>query len=70
MTCIEDLSTDDEADEEVSRSLDEMFQLCGRFVPTDAFRSTSAHSGIHRMDITEAVRIQVLHFDAIIVLLQ
>ncbi|XP_013858663.1 inositol polyphosphate 5-phosphatase K isoform X2 [Austrofundulus limnaeus] len=38
MTCIEDLSSDDEADAEVSRSLDEMFQLCGRFVPTDAFR--------------------------------
>ncbi|KAM9332934.1 inositol polyphosphate 5-phosphatase K [Pholidichthys leucotaenia] len=38
LTCIEDLSSDDEASEEVSRSLDEAFQLCGRFTPTDAFR--------------------------------
>ncbi|KAM4544794.1 inositol polyphosphate 5-phosphatase K isoform 2-T2 [Odontesthes bonariensis] len=38
MTCIEDLSSDDEAGEEVSRTLDEAFQLCGRFIPTDAFR--------------------------------
>ncbi|XP_037543320.1 inositol polyphosphate 5-phosphatase K isoform X2 [Nematolebias whitei] len=38
MSCIEDMSSDDEADEEVSRSLDEAFQLCGRLVPTDAFR--------------------------------
>lgn len=43
MTCIEDMSSDDEASEEVSRSLDEAFQLCGRFIPTDAFRSTHAH---------------------------
>ncbi|RVE63885.1 hypothetical protein OJAV_G00140740 [Oryzias javanicus] len=38
MTCIEDLSSDDEAGEEVSRRLDEAFQLCGRFTPTDAYR--------------------------------
>ncbi|KAK5613381.1 hypothetical protein CRENBAI_022826 [Crenichthys baileyi] len=38
MTCIEDLSSDDEAGEEVSRTLDEAFQLCGRSLPTDAFR--------------------------------
>ncbi|XP_029030458.1 inositol polyphosphate 5-phosphatase K isoform X2 [Betta splendens] len=38
LTCIEDMSSDDEANEEVSRTLDEAFQLCGRFVPTDAFR--------------------------------
>ncbi|KAM8741635.1 inositol polyphosphate 5-phosphatase K isoform 2-T2 [Acanthopagrus schlegelii] len=38
LTCIEDLSSDDEASEEVSRTLDEAFHLCGRFVPTDAFR--------------------------------
>ncbi|XP_072231644.1 inositol polyphosphate 5-phosphatase K [Leuresthes tenuis] len=38
MTCIEDMSSDDEAGEEVSRTLDEAFQLCGRFIPTDAFR--------------------------------
>ncbi|XP_069001682.1 inositol polyphosphate 5-phosphatase K [Embiotoca jacksoni] len=38
MTCIEDLSSDDEASEEVSRTLDEAFQLCGRFIPTDEFR--------------------------------
>ncbi|XP_017273438.1 inositol polyphosphate 5-phosphatase K isoform X2 [Kryptolebias marmoratus] len=38
MTCIEDMSSDDEAGEEVSRTLDEAFQLCGHFVPTDAFR--------------------------------
>ncbi|KAM7374372.1 hypothetical protein PAMP_007033 [Pampus punctatissimus] len=38
LTCIEDMSSDDEASEEVSRTLDEAFQLCGRYVPTDAFR--------------------------------
>lgn len=43
MTCIEDMSSDDEASEEVCRSLDEAFQLCGRFVPTDTFRLTQAH---------------------------
>lgn len=43
MTCIEDMSSDDEASEEVSRSLDEAFQLCGRFIPTDTFRLTHAH---------------------------
>jgi len=36
---VEDLSSEDEeASEEVSRSLDEAFQLCGCFVPTDGFR--------------------------------
>lgn len=43
MTCIEDMSSDDEASEEVSRSLDEAFQLCGRFIPTDTFRLTHTH---------------------------
>ncbi|XP_076607563.1 inositol polyphosphate 5-phosphatase K isoform X2 [Chaetodon auriga] len=38
LTCIEDMSSDDEANEEVSRTLDEAFQLCGRFIPTDTFR--------------------------------
>ncbi|XP_076745289.1 inositol polyphosphate 5-phosphatase K isoform X2 [Maylandia zebra] len=38
LTCIEDMSSDDEASEEVSRTLEEAFQLCGRFIPTDAFR--------------------------------
>ncbi|XP_049896740.1 inositol polyphosphate 5-phosphatase K isoform X2 [Epinephelus moara] len=38
MTCIEDMSSDDEASEEVSRSLEEAFHLCERFIPTDAFR--------------------------------
>ncbi|XP_067350664.1 inositol polyphosphate 5-phosphatase K isoform X2 [Channa argus] len=38
LTCIEDMSSDDEVSEEVSRTLDEAFQLCGRFVPTDSFR--------------------------------
>ncbi|XP_011618302.2 inositol polyphosphate 5-phosphatase K isoform X1 [Takifugu rubripes] len=38
LTCIEDMSSDEEASEEVSRTLDEAFQLCGRFVPTDSFR--------------------------------
>ncbi|CAG00488.1 unnamed protein product [Tetraodon nigroviridis] len=44
LTCIEDMSSDEEASEEVSRTLDEAFQLCGRFVPTDSFRSTHAPS--------------------------
>ncbi|XP_071754337.2 inositol polyphosphate 5-phosphatase K [Centroberyx gerrardi] len=38
LTCVEDMSSDDEASEEVSRTLDEAFQLCGRFSPADAFR--------------------------------
>ncbi|KAM3602000.1 uncharacterized protein V6R79_022593 [Siganus canaliculatus] len=38
LTCIEDMSSDDEANEEVSRTLDEAFHLCGRFIPSDAFR--------------------------------
>ncbi|KAM4726748.1 inositol polyphosphate 5-phosphatase K isoform 5-T6 [Anableps anableps] len=38
MTCIEDMSSDDEAGEEVSRTLNEAFELCGRLLPTDAFR--------------------------------
>uniref|UniRef100_A0A8C6Q5C7 Inositol polyphosphate-5-phosphatase K n=1 Tax=Nothobranchius furzeri TaxID=105023 RepID=A0A8C6Q5C7_NOTFU len=32
------MSSDDEAGEEVSRTLDEAFQLCGGFIPSDAFR--------------------------------
>ncbi|KAM4620344.1 inositol polyphosphate 5-phosphatase K [Polymixia lowei] len=38
MTCVEDLSSDDEASEEVSRTLDEAFLLCGHFPPRDTFR--------------------------------
>ncbi|XP_068600414.1 inositol polyphosphate 5-phosphatase K [Brachionichthys hirsutus] len=38
LTRVEDMSSDDEASEEVTRSLDEAFQLCGRFIPTDPFR--------------------------------
>lgn len=44
LTCIEDMSSDDEASEEVSRTLDEAFQLCGRYIPTDAFRLTCTHA--------------------------
>ena len=40
LTCVEDMSSDEEASEEMSRTLDEAFQLCGRFLPTDAFRWT------------------------------
>ncbi len=54
LTCIEDMSSDDEASDEVSRTLDEAFQLCGRFIPTDAFRLTRAraHSHIHKFTQT------------------
>ncbi|XP_041707449.1 inositol polyphosphate 5-phosphatase K isoform X1 [Coregonus clupeaformis] len=38
LNCVEDLSSDDEANEEVSRTLDEAFQLCGRISPRDTFR--------------------------------
>ncbi|XP_056141435.1 inositol polyphosphate 5-phosphatase K [Lampris incognitus] len=38
LTCVEDLSSDDEASEEVSRTLDEAFQLCGGVAPEDTFR--------------------------------
>lgn len=44
LTRIDDMSSDDEASEEVSRTLDEAFHLCGRFIPTDTFRLTRAHS--------------------------
>ena len=47
LTCIEDLSSDDEASEEVSRSLDEAFQLCGSYMPTDAFRLHNGYSHKH-----------------------
>ena len=40
MDCIEDLSSDDEVGEEVSRTLEEAFELCGRYEPADAFRLT------------------------------
>ncbi|CAL8267931.1 unnamed protein product [Merluccius merluccius] len=36
---VDDMSSDDEdASEDLSRALDDAFQLCGRFVPADAFR--------------------------------
>lgn len=47
LTCIEDMSSDDEASEEVSRTLDDAFQLCGRFVPTDSFRLTCSFTQIY-----------------------
>lgn len=52
MTCIEDLSSDDEASEEVCRSLDEAFQLCGRFHPADTFRLTRARFLKHLTNIS------------------
>lgn len=52
LTCIEDMSSDEEASEEVSRTLDEAFQLCGRFVPTDSFRWTHVP---HRFNICRSV---------------
>lgn len=45
LTCVEDLSSDDEANEELSRTLDEAFQLCGRVSPRDTFRC--AHTYKH-----------------------
>lgn len=40
---IDDMSSEDEAGEEMSRTLDDAFQLCSRFAPpTHAFRWTSA----------------------------
>ncbi|XP_057176688.1 inositol polyphosphate 5-phosphatase K isoform X1 [Triplophysa rosa] len=38
LTCLEDLSSDDEANEEVSRTLDEAFHLCGRYTNKESFR--------------------------------
>ncbi|XP_051971466.1 inositol polyphosphate 5-phosphatase K-like isoform X1 [Xyrauchen texanus] len=38
LTCVEDLSSDDEVNEEVSRTLDEAFQLCGRYTNKESFR--------------------------------
>ncbi|KAM8835430.1 inositol polyphosphate 5-phosphatase K isoform 1-T1 [Synchiropus picturatus] len=38
LTRIEDMSSDDEASQEVSRTLDEAYQLCERLIPTEAFR--------------------------------
>ncbi|XP_005155333.2 inositol polyphosphate 5-phosphatase K isoform X2 [Danio rerio] len=38
LTCLEDLSSDDEANEEVSRTLDEAFNLCGRYSNRESFR--------------------------------
>lgn len=55
LTCIEDMSSDDEANEEVSRSLDEAFQLCGSFIPPDSFRLTHAHSHRYTNTKTEEV---------------
>ncbi|KAJ3589452.1 hypothetical protein NHX12_010297 [Muraenolepis orangiensis] len=38
LTCVEDMSSDEEAGEEMSRALHDAFQLCGRLVPDHAFR--------------------------------
>ncbi|XP_065146856.1 inositol polyphosphate 5-phosphatase K isoform X1 [Paramisgurnus dabryanus] len=38
LTCLEDLSSDDEANEEVSRTLDEAFHLCGKYINRESFR--------------------------------
>ncbi|TRY83162.1 hypothetical protein DNTS_020664 [Danionella cerebrum] len=38
LVCLEDLSSDDEANEEVSRTLDEAFNLCGRYNSKEFFR--------------------------------
>ncbi|XP_028976617.2 inositol polyphosphate 5-phosphatase K isoform X2 [Esox lucius] len=38
LTCVEDLSSDDEANEEVSRTLAEAFQLCGNISPRETLR--------------------------------
>lgn len=60
LTCIEDMSSDDEANEEVSRSLDEAFQLCGSFIPPDSFRLTHAHSHRYTHTHSEQVRVKDL----------
>lgn len=64
LTRIDDMSSDDEASEEVSRSLDEAFQLCGHYLPTDTFRSTHAHgySRIHKFTQMYAHTEEVLEF--------
>uniref|UniRef100_A0A8C7YJY4 Inositol polyphosphate-5-phosphatase Kb n=1 Tax=Oryzias sinensis TaxID=183150 RepID=A0A8C7YJY4_9TELE len=64
MTCIEDLNSDDEAGEEVSRRLDEAFQLCGRFEPTDAFRLHMVTWNIATAEPPEDVT-SLLHLDAL-----
>ncbi|KTG36956.1 hypothetical protein cypCar_00016434 [Cyprinus carpio] len=38
LVCLEDLSSDDEANEEVSRTLDEAFYLCGKYTNRESFR--------------------------------
>ncbi|KAK2871185.1 hypothetical protein Q8A67_023712 [Cirrhinus molitorella] len=38
LVCLEDLSSDDEANEEVSRALDEAFYLCGNYTNRESFR--------------------------------
>lgn len=45
LTCVEDLSSDDETNEEVSRTLDEAFSLCGRWTNKDFFRWPSEGLG-------------------------
>lgn len=45
LTCVEDLSSDDETNEEVSRTLDEAFSLCGRWTNKDSFRWPSEGGG-------------------------
>ncbi|XP_016421753.1 phosphatidylinositol 4,5-bisphosphate 5-phosphatase A-like [Sinocyclocheilus rhinocerous] len=38
LVCLEDLSSDDEANEEVSRTLDEAFYLCGKYTNRETIR--------------------------------
>lgn len=40
LVCLEDLSSDDETNEEVSRTLDEAFYLCGKYTNRESFRCT------------------------------
>ncbi len=42
LVCLEDLSSDDEANEEVSRTLDEAFYLCGKYTNRESFRCTES----------------------------
>lgn len=53
LTCVEDLSSDDEANEELSRTLDEAFQLCGGISPRDTFRCTHLYKHPERERYTQ-----------------